>query len=342
MRADASRALRRQPRRRLACRSSRRGDRGDPARGAARVEPAGASTPRARYEPAVEPRALALGPVQSTLYVTGHRSGRVYALDAATGKVLAQAPVCSEPVGVLVSPLGDTPLRGVLAGRRGRAARRADASRCRARVATRRKPWTLGVEPGPVAHLRDAPARSGVERAPRRLRRSSAWPLADGVVHGATNGTDSDPLQPHGVVRGIYDVLRPPRNERDLGRAHDARHRHAGARCSSSTTPCSRRCRCSTPDGNAARAPHREHRARRRQRVRRRGVGAARDGVLGRRQPGVRRRQRERGRPGRRREAAGRDDARPPPARPPAGGRSWSAATAASTSTSATRRTSPS
>lgn len=163
-----------------------------------------------RYEPAVEPRALALGPEQSTVYVTGHRSGRVYALDASTGKVLAQAPVCSEPVGVLVSPLGDTLY---VACSQDDMVVELDAQTLalRSSVSTSRKPWTLAWSPDRsrifVTHLL-GPGLSVL--APSPLALSSAWPLADGVVHGATNGTDSDPLRPHGVVRGIYDVLPRP------------------------------------------------------------------------------------------------------------------------------------
>lgn len=163
-----------------------------------------------RYEPAVEPRALALGPGQSRLYVTGHRSGRVYALDAVSGKVLAQAPVCSEPVGVLVSPLGDTVY---VACSQDDMVIAIDAQTLalRGSVATSRKPWTLAWSPDRsqifVTHLL-GPGLSVLTPSPFAL--SAAWPLADGVVHGATNGTDSDPLQPHGVVRGIYDVLPRP------------------------------------------------------------------------------------------------------------------------------------
>ncbi len=163
-----------------------------------------------RYEPAVEPRALALGPAQSTLYVTGHRSGRVYALDATTGKVLVQAPVCSEPVGVLVSPLGDTLY---VACSQDDMVVELDAQTLalRGSIPTSRKPWTLAWSPDRsrifVTHLL-GPGLSVLTASPFAL--SSAWPLADGVVHGATNGTDSDPLRPHGVVRGIYDVLPRP------------------------------------------------------------------------------------------------------------------------------------
>ena len=56
-----------------------------------------------RYTPAVGPRALALDSTGHTLYVTGQRSGHVYALDASSGAMLRDAFVCAEPIGVLVS-----------------------------------------------------------------------------------------------------------------------------------------------------------------------------------------------------------------------------------------------
>jgi YVTN family beta-propeller protein len=163
-----------------------------------------------RYEPAVEPRALALGPAQSTLYVTGHRSGRIYALDAVSGRVLAQAPVCSEPVGVLVSPFGDALY--VACSQDDKVVELdAQSLALRGSVSTSHKPWTLAWSPDRsqifVTHLL-GPGLTVL--APSPLALSAPWPLADGVVHGATNGTDSDPLQPHGVVRGIYDVLPRP------------------------------------------------------------------------------------------------------------------------------------
>ena len=52
------------------------------------------------------PRALALSPDEATLYVTGQRSGALYAIDVASGAVTASVAVCSEPVGVVVSPDG--------------------------------------------------------------------------------------------------------------------------------------------------------------------------------------------------------------------------------------------
>ncbi|HVZ87912.1 MAG TPA: hypothetical protein VHG72_13140, partial [Polyangia bacterium] len=56
-----------------------------------------------RYTPAIAPRALALESTGHTLYVTGQRSGSVYAVDVSGGTVTRSAAVCSEPIGILVS-----------------------------------------------------------------------------------------------------------------------------------------------------------------------------------------------------------------------------------------------
>ena len=56
-----------------------------------------------RFDPAVSPRAVALDSRGTTAFVTGERSGRLYAVDAASGSVKASVAVCSEPIGVVVS-----------------------------------------------------------------------------------------------------------------------------------------------------------------------------------------------------------------------------------------------
>ncbi len=56
-----------------------------------------------RFDPAVGPRSLALDSHGRTLFVTGQRSGHLYAIDTASATVKADAAVCAEPIGVLVS-----------------------------------------------------------------------------------------------------------------------------------------------------------------------------------------------------------------------------------------------
>jgi YVTN family beta-propeller protein len=61
-----------------------------------------------RYRPKAQPRSVALSPDGARLYVTGRASGKVYAVDAASGRVSAAASGGLEPWGVLVSPDGGT------------------------------------------------------------------------------------------------------------------------------------------------------------------------------------------------------------------------------------------
>jgi len=166
--------------------------------------------PEGRYAPTVEPRALALAPGQAVVYVTGHRSGHVYAIDASSGKVLADASVCSEPVGVLVSHLGDT-VYVACSQDDAVAALDAQTLALRSRVATDRKPWTLAWSPDGSRLLATHLLGPGVSvLSPSPLAVSNVWTLADATVNGEPAGTDSDPTIPHGVVRGIYDVAARP------------------------------------------------------------------------------------------------------------------------------------
>ena len=56
------------------------------------------------FTPAVGPRALALSPAAGMLYVTGERTGMLYGINLASGKVTLDVTVGSEPIGVLVAP----------------------------------------------------------------------------------------------------------------------------------------------------------------------------------------------------------------------------------------------
>lgn len=157
-----------------------------------------------RYDPAVEPRSLALGPGQTTLWVTGHRSGHLYGIDTASGALESDVAVCSEPVGVLAAPDGKTVY---VACSQDDMVVRIEVSTM-ARVATvpcDRKPWTLAWSSDRsrlyATHLL-GPGVSVFDPAPLSL--SSVWMLPDGVESIA------DPTSPHGPVRGIYDVLPRP------------------------------------------------------------------------------------------------------------------------------------
>ena len=276
---------------------------------------------KGRYEPSVGPRALAVDSAAATLYVTGQRSGKVYVVDVASGSVKASAVVCSEPVGVLVSA-DDADVFVACAQDDELVELRTSDLAVVATVPCPRKPWALAWEADKkllATHLL-GPGVSAFTTTPLALEET--WTLADGPPQPAPDAPESgeDPTEPHGVVRGLYDVAAAAGDVRDVGRAPHARHRHpaAGARLPVDTVfPCdldprsvgarsSRASRCSPTPATAG--------------VRRRGLGAARAGVLGRRRLRRRGRHRQRRRPRRRRHSPRRGRARPTAAGPHARG----------------------
>jgi YVTN family beta-propeller protein len=156
-----------------------------------------------RYQPSIAPRALALDSDGRHLYVTGERSGLLYAIDTANGAVTASRPLCSEPIGVLVSP-DDAEV--FVACSQDDEVLEVDAASLtlKATVVTPREPWALGWAPDGhtllVTHLL-GPGVSALATDPLAL--TATWPLADGPP-------GSDPTVAHGVVRGIYDVVARP------------------------------------------------------------------------------------------------------------------------------------
>ena len=163
-----------------------------------------------RYEPAVMPRALALDSTGSTLFVTGQRSGHMYALDAASARIKADAAVCSEPIGVLVSS-DDASVFVACAQDDEIVEVRANDLSPVAAVPCPRKPWALAWSDDRqtlfATHFL-GPGVSALSSAPLALKATFA--LAD----GPPQGTPEDPTEPHGPVRGIYDaVVRPGTSE---------------------------------------------------------------------------------------------------------------------------------
>ncbi len=156
-----------------------------------------------RYEPAVTPRALALNSAGTTLYVTGQRSGLLYAVDAVTGTVTGTVAVCSEPVGVLVRA-DDAEVFIACAQDDEIVAVRASDLTVAATAPCPRKPWALAWAPDGqtllATHLL-GPGVSAFTTRPLALR--TTWAIPDGPP------TD-DPRSPHGVVRGLYDVVARP------------------------------------------------------------------------------------------------------------------------------------
>jgi YVTN family beta-propeller protein len=156
-----------------------------------------------RFDPAVEPRALALDSKGKTLYVTGERSGMLYAVDTGRAQVTGSVAVCSEPAGVLVDA---EDAQVYVAGSQDDEIVQVDAASLSVVVAVPvpRKPWALAWSADGATlmttHLL-GPGVSTLSTAPLAL--ASTWALADGADQG-------DPTIPHGVVRGVYDVVARP------------------------------------------------------------------------------------------------------------------------------------
>jgi YVTN family beta-propeller protein len=172
----------------------------------AAAPPAADPTTR-RFDPAVGPRALALDSRGRTLYVTGQRSGQLYAVDTASAAVTASVSVCSEPIGVLVSSDDADVFVACSQDDKIIEIRGADLTPV-ASVACARKPWALAwAADGKtllVTHLL-GPGVTALATAP--LGAVQSWPVAD-------LGPTSDPTEPHGQVRGIYDAaVRPGTSE---------------------------------------------------------------------------------------------------------------------------------
>jgi cytochrome c peroxidase/sugar lactone lactonase YvrE len=162
-----------------------------------------------RYTPAVAPRALALDSVGRTLYVTGQRSGLVYAIDVASGAIARATPtaVCAEPVGILVG--ADDANVFVACAQDDEVVELAAADLTVVSIAPcPRKPWALAwAADGKTLYATHflGPGVSAFATAPLAL--GATWTLADGPA-------GSDPTEPHGPVRGIYDAaVRPGTSE---------------------------------------------------------------------------------------------------------------------------------
>jgi cytochrome c peroxidase/DNA-binding beta-propeller fold protein YncE len=180
------------------------------------LAPAGPSvSATGRYDPGVGPRALAIDSVAATLYVTGQRSGKLYAVDVASGSVKASAAVCSEPIGVLVSA-DDTDVFVACAQDDELVELRTIDLGVVATAPCPRKPWALAWAADQTllaTHLL-GPGISAFGATPLALKET--WTFADGPPQPAPDAPEAgeDPTEPHGVARGLYDVaVRPGTSE---------------------------------------------------------------------------------------------------------------------------------
>jgi YVTN family beta-propeller protein len=156
-----------------------------------------------RYDPAVEPRELALDSTGASLYVTGQRSGLLYAIDTAGAKVRGSVAVCAEPIGVLVSA-DDAQVFVACSQEDEVVAVDAGSLAIGAAVSTPRKPWALAFAPDGatllVTHLL-GPGVTALATNPLALQQT--WSVPD-------SPPEVDPTEPHGQVRGIYDAVARP------------------------------------------------------------------------------------------------------------------------------------
>jgi YVTN family beta-propeller protein len=164
-----------------------------------------------RFDPAVYPRAVAVDPTGKTLYVTGQRSGMLYAVDVASGAVAGSVAVCSEPVGALVS--ADAAAVYVACSQDDEVAE-VDAATLTvtSTETTPRKPWALAwsADGSLVTTHFLGPGVSVLSTGPLALQ--STWAVPD-------IPSPSDPDVPHGQVRGLYDVAPRPFS-RELWTSH--------------------------------------------------------------------------------------------------------------------------
>ena len=152
-----------------------------------------------RFEPRVQPRALALSPGARRLYVSGERSGDVSIVDLTSDRVVARVTACSEPAGVLVAP--DERTVFVACSNDGSLVRIDAARRAVTGAApTAPKPWGLAWSGDAstlyVSHLL-GPGVSAFDAAGLRARGATRLEAVPRV---------RDPRVPNGESRGLYDV----------------------------------------------------------------------------------------------------------------------------------------
>ena len=161
------------------------------------------------FAPAVMPRALALSPDGGMLFVTGERSGTLYAIDLAS-RAVRSASVCSEPVGVAADASAV-----YVACSQDDAVVRVSARdlAITARLAVPREPWALAWSPSDgallVTHFLGAQV-TAIDPALPSVR--ATWTIPDTAPRGERRLA-------HGQVRGLYDIAARPGSD-ELWVAH--------------------------------------------------------------------------------------------------------------------------
>jgi YVTN family beta-propeller protein len=152
------------------------------------------------------PRALALDSAGTTLYVTGERSGRLYAIDTTSASVIQSVAVCAEPIGTLVSH-DDSTVFVACSGDDEIVELDTASLAVVTTVVTPRKPWSLAWGSDGQTLLATHLLGPGVSAlATHPLNLTATWSVPD-------RGPETDPTEPHGLVRGIYDAAVRPGTE---------------------------------------------------------------------------------------------------------------------------------
>lgn len=188
----------------------------DPARSAVVATVALGPTPAVdgsgRYEPSVKPRALALLPDDSKLYVAGQTANAVFVVDARKHKLLRSIPVAAAPVGVVAAPDGSA----VYAVSHEAAVVTKIDPRKDAVVATlpvAEHPWGASVSADGrslfVSHLLQHGGVTTIDT--RSFMIKSAVELAEQPAHPENKAL------PQGVARGVYAVVPRPGTSSEAG-----------------------------------------------------------------------------------------------------------------------------
>ena len=163
------------------------------------------------FAPAVMPRALALSPNGATLYVTGERSGLLYAIDLGSQAITSVA-VGSEPIGVVVSTDGASIY--VTSSQDGTVARvNASDLSLAGKVTVGGEPWALGWSPSDGSLLATLFMGGVAAIDPTAMSVRATYTIPDTAPRG-------DARLAHGAVRGLYDIAARPGASNELWVAH--------------------------------------------------------------------------------------------------------------------------
>ena len=155
------------------------------------------------FTPAVLPRSVAIAPNGNTVFVSGERSGKLYAIDVPSYVLVKSLDIGSEPAGVVVSPDGASIY----------VACSQDATVVRVDAASFSIVGTAHVDPKPWALALSDDAKTLLVT---HLLRGEITPLDASTMSKSTSWTIPDMaprdnrLLANGQVRGLYDIAERP------------------------------------------------------------------------------------------------------------------------------------